>query len=153
MPADYPSPGSGSLHWNAGGWFGSQLGGTAWLLVGAAVLAWQAPAVAVVWLAAFVVTNALGVWLWRRRARFRPYSALQLLLLTCGGSGLLACFLLDRLRPDVAERMGWTPSGYRMFVIVPALMAWFAIREYGPRWRVRSLGHAGPGAADERPSN
>ena len=108
MPADYPRPGAGSLQWNAGGWFGSQLGGTAWLLVGAAVLAWQAPAVAVVWLDAFVVTNAIGVWLWRCRARVRPYFAMQLLLLACGGSGLLACFLLgggevvaDGLAPGV----------------------------------------------------
>ena len=151
MPADHPSQGSGSLPWNAGGWFGSQLGGTAWLLVGAAVLAWQAPAVAVVWLAAFVVTNAFGVWLWRCRGRFRPYVAMQLLLLACAGSGLLACFLLDRLRRDVAERAGWTQSGYWGFLIFPAVMAWLAIQEYSLRGRARSLGPTEPSAAEARP--
>src|SRR5262245_20825119 len=90
MPAASPITGPGYIHWNAGGWFGGQVGGTSWLLVGAAVLAPQAPAVAAIWLAGFAAANAVGLWLWRRRTRFRPHTAFQAMLLACGISGLLA---------------------------------------------------------------
>ena len=35
----------GHFRWNAGGWFGSQLGGTLWLLTGVSLL-FQSPAIA-----------------------------------------------------------------------------------------------------------
>lgn len=92
---------TGHFRWDAGGWFGSQLGGTAWMLVGAAVLAPRAADVAVVWLACFAAPNAIGCRLWRRRFRLGPYPATQALLLTCVMSGLLALAALHVMRPGL----------------------------------------------------
>jgi hypothetical protein len=147
-------PGPGCFQWNTGAWFGSQLGGTAWMLVGAAVLALQAPAVAAVWLACFALANALATWLWRQRDRLRPYAALQLLVLMVGGGGLLALVALDALRPaDAPLNLLWEdnqlravnmpPSEYRkgyllLLVMMPLGMAFFALQEWsGRRQRAR----------------
>jgi hypothetical protein len=138
MPADHGTARPGYFHWNAGGWFGSQLGGTAWLLVAAAVLAPHAPAMAVVWLACFAVANAVGLGLWLRRAWVRPHTGIQLLLLTCGVAGFLAWWVLDTLRPEVVRELNWPRQGYWMLLIVPALMAWFAVLQYLARGRPRS---------------
>lgn len=100
MPSKQPMPGLGQFQWNTGAWFGSQLGRTAWLLVGATLLALQAIWVAVCWLASFVLANAIGTWLWRRRDRLRPYPALQLLCIVCAACGLLALLVLDLIAPE-----------------------------------------------------
>jgi hypothetical protein len=72
MESKEPLPGPGRFQWNLGAWFGGQIGGTAWMLVGAVVLAPHAPEVAGVWLACFAASNAIGSWLWWRRDRLRP---------------------------------------------------------------------------------
>jgi hypothetical protein len=101
----------GHFRWDAGGWFGGQLGGTAWMLVGAAVLAPRAADVAAVWLACFAVPNAIGCRLWRRRGRLRPYPATQALLLACVMSGLLALAALHVMRPGLRIAQ---PPGVRL---------------------------------------
>jgi hypothetical protein len=101
MTVNGAMPGPGHFQWNAGGWFGSQLGGTIWMLIGAAVLLPAAPDVATVWLIGFTVANAIGAWLWRRRDRVRPYPAMQALLLACVASGLAALAALHALRPGL----------------------------------------------------
>src|SRR5215470_9138380 len=122
MPADSPMTSPGYFRWTAGGWFGSQIGGTSWLLVGAAVLAPRAPVVAVIWLACYAAANAVGLGLWRRRTRVRPHTTFQVLLLACGISGLLAWLTLDVLRPKIVVLVGWPRHGYRWLLIIPALM-------------------------------
>jgi hypothetical protein len=75
--------------WNAGGWFGSQLGGTAWLFVAAGVLASQSPRSALVVLACGLAANAVGSVLWMRRRSLDPYRALQglaVVIVLCGGA-------------------------------------------------------------------
>jgi hypothetical protein len=145
-PANHEMIGPGYFHWNAGGWFGSQAGGTAWLLAGAVVLTPRSPAVAVIWLACFALANVVGIWLWHCRTRVRPHTAIQLLLFMCGISGLLAWLTRDILRPEVVRLLDWPRHGYRMLLIVPALMAWSAIMEYASRGRSRSPENAEPGA-------
>jgi hypothetical protein len=61
--------------------------------------------------------------------------AIQLLLLACGISGLPAWLALDLLRPEVVGPMGWPRHGYRVLLIIPAVMAWFAVMEYTARVR------------------
>jgi hypothetical protein len=75
------------FRWNAGAWFGSQLGGTLWLLVGAGVLLTWPPLASSVWAASFVLANALGLTLWANRGRLGMYVALQTLMIGIG----LAC--------------------------------------------------------------
>jgi hypothetical protein len=76
-------------HWNAGGWFGSQLGGTAWLLIGALVIGRESPLSGAVLLGCFLASNLIGTLLWTLRARLDPYRALQALvaLVVLAGAG------------------------------------------------------------------
>ncbi len=150
--------GPGCFQWNKGGWIGSQVGSTCWLLVGAAVLAVQAPIIAVIWLVCFSIVNAIGTWLWLRRDRVPPYSAFQVLLAILGIMGLLALVSFDVLRPDGARipMTGndslWTLSplirgdqraGYQFFVVgVPAMMAYTALMEHFAR-RARARASSG----------
>jgi hypothetical protein len=149
MAAKEPMLGPGQFQWNAGGWFGSQLGGTAWMLVGAAVLVPQAPWVAAWWAGCCALANAVGAWLWLRRDRVRPYPAIQALLATCGAAGLLAVAALHAFGPaDVRLGVAWhdgrfileSPPGgtlrsaYAILLLgVPALMAYFAFMEWAGR--------------------
>jgi hypothetical protein len=146
MSLKRPTPGPGRFQWNAGGWFGSQLGGTAWMLVGTAILVPQAPGLAAWWAACFAAANAVGAGLWLRRDRVRPYPALQSLLAACGLAGLFAVSVLHRFRPDdIRLGLSWqqgrfaldAPQGgtlnhiYAALLLgVPALMAWFAVMEW-----------------------
>ena len=67
-------------HWQAGGWFGSQLGGTAWLFIAALVVAPESGRSAAVLLGCGLASNVVGCLLWLQRARLDPYRALQVLV-------------------------------------------------------------------------
>jgi hypothetical protein len=96
-------------HWNASEWFGIQLGGTAWLLGGALVVASQSPSSSVVLFACGLASNAVGCLLWVHRARLDPYRAVQVLGSVIVVAGAFAtrwlelrdefAFLHQRLRP------------------------------------------------------
>jgi hypothetical protein len=145
MAAKEPVVGPGQFQWNRGGWFGSQLGGTAWMLVGAAVLAPQAPWVAAWWAGCCALANAVGTCLWLWRDRVKPYPAIQALLATCGAAGLLAVVALHLFGPaDVRLGVAWhegrfilegppggtlRPAYAALLLGVPALMAYFAFVE------------------------
>jgi FtsH-binding integral membrane protein len=135
MPEKQTEP--GYFQWNSGAWFGGQLGATAWLAVGAGVLASQSGAMAAIWLTCFLIANAIGTLLWRNRGRIRPYPAIQWLLLVSGVCGLIAWSSLTVNHPDLAKHLnlaGADPRrGYFAFLIVPALMAWFALLQYGAK--------------------
>jgi hypothetical protein len=153
-----PLPGPGLFQWNTGAWFGGQLGGTGWLLPGAAVLAPQAPALAAVWLLCFAAPNALGVWLWRRRDRVRPHPALQALVLVITLSGLVAVAALDVAGPPgVRLELVWEGGGprltelppgamcgaYLFFAGVPGVMGlWYCLERGAVRERSRAAGRA-----------
>ncbi len=82
--------------WNAGGWFGSQLGSTLWLAISAALLAARSVTVASTVFALFVVANFVGIVLWRRRARISVLSAMQVLLAAFWACSMAAVFVIDR---------------------------------------------------------
>lgn len=152
MEALKPLPGPGCFQWSRGGWFGSQLGSTAWMLVGSVVLVPYALGVAGVWLACFAVANAIGTWLWRRRDRLPPYPALQALLATCGVCSLVALAALHVLRPGlrITRPPGiWLADEpqYLLWVLVLflAMMTSFSLRERSARKQVlRSKGSSTP---------
>ena len=79
-------------HWLASGWFGSQLGGTAWLFVSAFVLAAHSLETAAIVLTCGLAANLVGCLLWSQRSRLDPYRALQLLVVVIG----LASFTATR---------------------------------------------------------
>ncbi len=82
--------------WNAGGWFGAQLGGTLWLAISAAVLAPRSAAVAGEVFAFFLAANLVGIVLWRRRSRMSIFPAMQILLAAIWSCGIAAIFFIDR---------------------------------------------------------
>lgn len=145
MSSKMPQFGPGHFQWNTGGWFGSQLGGTCWLLVGAAVLGVQEPGVAAWWACCFATANAVGTGLCLRRNRVRPYPTIQALLATCAITGLLAVIALHLFGPaDVRLGVGWRddrlvledvpggtlrPAYAALLVGVPVMMGWFALME------------------------
>jgi hypothetical protein len=143
-------PGPGCCQWNTVAWFGGQIGSTAWMLAGAAVLVWEAREVAAVWAACFLAANAAGFRLWSRRRWLRPFPALQIGFLVCGASGLIALVTLHVLRPG---RLVTRPAGVHLRDepwLIPAfpalmlfLMALASLLEWGARKeRARSKGRA-----------
>jgi hypothetical protein len=107
--------GPGAFQWNAGGWFGSQVGGTAWLLSGVIQPPAPVPWLRGAWLAAFLLANAVGLALWWRRDRLAPFPATLALLATCGLAGTLALAATAAVAP---------PVGVRNLVMTPADAAW-----------------------------
>lgn len=83
------------MEWNQGGWFGGQLGGSAWILVAAGLSAIRDVSTGALLFGIFVVPNVVGYLLWRRK-KLSCYAATQLLLGLTGICGLLAVYVLDR---------------------------------------------------------
>jgi len=68
-----------NLEWNAAGWFGGQLGGTAWILVTAALTTARDASTGFFLLVIFLVPNIIGYSLWRMQ-KMSYYASLQILL-------------------------------------------------------------------------
>jgi hypothetical protein len=119
---------SDAFEWNRGGWFGSQIGATLWLiLLGTFLLARSEPIGALV-LSAGWVPNFVGLWLWRSRASIRPYPAIQMLLATCG---LCAGVALLGLRAVGVAESSSDAIPLWLLALYPGLMLVFHLREHG----------------------
>jgi hypothetical protein len=134
MNARTPMPGDGCFRWNTGSWFGSQTGGTLWMLVAALTCAPEAPWASAGCMCCFVVANGAGIWLWHRRDRLRPYPAMQLLVLIVAITGLLAMVRFAMLRPSGLElNANWKAEirrGILMLLLgAPAFLAYMAFLE------------------------
>lgn len=131
-----PLSGAGWFQWNAGGWYGSQLGSTVWMLVGAVVLAPHALWVALSWLGCFASANFIGTWLWRRRGRLQPYPAMQMLIVVCATTGLMALLVLDLAVPGNV-RLNVIANHYLgyafLLMAVPLGLGYFAVLERSAR--------------------
>jgi uncharacterized membrane protein YhaH (DUF805 family) len=109
------------------------------------VLVNKAPGITAIWLACFLITNAVGTSLWIRRDHIRPYPAIQCLLAVIGVSGLLALLAFDWLggvdawaavgieKLGVPGNGGWSElrTGYLCLLLgVPAMMVYFGLIEH-----------------------
>lgn len=133
MAEKRPRPGPGQFQWNGGGWAGVQLGGSLWMLGAAVSLARPAPVVASIWLIAFVAVNAIGLAIWARRDRIRPFPALQWFLLVLGIAGLAGFGSMELMAPEVFEGSARSHHSWRVLLILPVLMGAFALMERGAR--------------------
>jgi hypothetical protein len=120
--ANPPEP----FRWNAGGWFGAQLGGTLWLLLLGLILLPKDTLAAAGVLACFVAANVVGFSLWRLRDRILPYPALQWMIAACGVASLVALAFLDS-RPDSVEVAPAIP--YWVLLIFPGVMLMLWLRQ------------------------
>ena len=82
------------MQWTPGGWFGGQLGATAWIGLAALLSAARDPATGLILLVLFAAPNALGLWLWRTR-RLSCYASTQVLIASVGVFGVLAVLVLE----------------------------------------------------------
>jgi hypothetical protein len=118
--------------WNAGGWFGTQIGCTLWLLILGFVLLSKDSLVAWLCVASFLVLNAWGLYLWRSRERLTAYAGLQRFLLMA--SVIIAVVVVvvnDRglSEPPAPGALVSTYLPYWVVLAAPALMLLFFWRE------------------------
>ncbi len=91
-----------SDRWNAGAWFGTQSGCTAWLLLQGIVLLPRDAIAGGAALGAFAALTAVGVLLWSRRGRLSFFAAVALLLVALNVATALLVLLCDsRGIPDL----------------------------------------------------
>lgn len=118
---------AGRLEWNFGGWYGGQLGGTAWMLVAAILTAVRDPVIGLVALLLAAVPNVVGVVLWRRRERLSCYRSLQWLLVLIGVSGCAVVYLLDRSGWLEPIQVGGTVSAAGAYAAVVGTVAFLLL--------------------------
>ena len=106
--------------WNAGGWFGSVLGSTAWMLILGVSVVSEDLAGAVLSIIGFAAANLWGVALWLRRDRLSAYAGLQWMMI-----GLLVVF--------AAVVFGTNLLPFWVFAAPLPLMAIFWLRQQASR--------------------
>jgi hypothetical protein len=132
-----------AFHWNAGGWFGSQLGCTLWLLILGLVLLSKDLLAAWACVAGFVMLNAWGLYLWRGRGQLIAYVAIQRFLLAASVimAAVVAVVNIRGLsEPPTSGALVSTYLPYWVIAVAPGLMlAFFSIE----RNMKRRLGERG----------
>ena len=119
------------LNWNANGWFGSQLGGTVWILVAAAIALGHNTWTGFTLLVIFLVPNIVGYLLWRIK-KFSCLASIQILFGLSGLFGLLTIYVLDHNHLWLEIQEGGSisaVSGYFLItLIILILMITFYLR-------------------------
>ncbi|MCP5055669.1 MAG: hypothetical protein GY937_02970 [bacterium] len=122
--------GAGAFQWNRGGWFGSQVGATLWLVLLGGVLLVQSQPVGGLVVLCGVVPNLIGLALWRRRQSISPYAAIQILIAVCGCGALVAMVGIRVIAPpQVASETSWV----WFLLMYPGLMLMFHLQERAAR--------------------
>jgi len=119
-----------TLQWNAGGWFGSQFGGTAWILVAGILSAFEDIDTGLIVLAIFAIPNVIGFFLWRNRASISCYKATQTFLPVMGLFGILAVSVLERRNQWEAIQSGGTVSTTWMYLAIAVVVIWLMLTFY-----------------------
>jgi hypothetical protein len=83
------------MNWNAGGWFGGQMGATLWMLLAGILTAIRDLPVGMLAVLLFAIPNVLGLALWLSR-KLSCYASTQLLIGISGVCGLATVYVLER---------------------------------------------------------
>lgn len=123
------------FQWQRGGWFGSVVGGSAWMVPTAALLAYNGQAtLALIPLGICLLINAVGCALWYRRDRLRPFHALSGILILFLITTPLAWFVVaTNATPESLASLNWPSSSIitaMVLMICPTIIVLFCIREY-----------------------
>ena len=129
-----PLVGPGHFQWNAGGWFGSSLGGSAWMIVTSCFLALHdQPTLAMVPAVGFAIVLFASLLLWARRNRIYPFPAIMGLLgLLVVAIPLVIVVVSSNGSPAALAAMNWPASTWPTVLvcaIAPASMIWFLVLE------------------------
>lgn len=125
----------GHFRWNVGAWFGSVVGGTAWMiLAGGFLMASDQWWVATAPLACFLITNMVALWLWRKRDRTPAFRAYMILMSVLAIAVPLTWFSIVIWGPtnslEQMTRLTSSAASISVLLLVPAMMAWFCFLEY-----------------------
>lgn len=132
-----PLEGRGAFRWNAGGWFGSQLGSTLWLLILGVLLCARGKVLAgLVAIGCCAAANAFGTVLWTLRDRVAPFPAVECLvgviwLFTL--VALVAMDVLDAMEAVEARMAGGSWRLYWLLFMFPGLMLMMYLMERANR--------------------
>ena len=106
------------LNWNSGGWFGAQLGGTAWILVAAILAGFQDIRTGLVLTAIFAIPNILGLAMWCWRKKLSCYASIQLLLFIMGIFSVISIYVLEKRSLWESIQRGGSVSAKSAYIIV-----------------------------------
>ncbi len=105
------------MYWNAGGWFGGQIGATVWMLVAAVLTAMRDLSTGMVVLLLFVVPNVIGLLLWLSR-KLSCYASTQILIGVSGVCGLVAVYVLESANAWMQMQTGGQVSAQSSYWII-----------------------------------
>ena len=112
-----------TFNWNAGGWFGAQIGSTCWIAICAGQLGPHDFATALAVFGLFLSANFIGTALWRLRNRISAYSGMNILLMVIGATSFGTVFLIDSAGLwQVVEGVGGKVSPGQMYIVIVALI-------------------------------
>ncbi len=129
-----PLVGPGHFQWNAGGWFGSSLGSSSWMVITSCFLVLhKQPLIALVPAITFAMTLLVSIFLWTRRDRIYPFTS-QLILLGFFAITIPVVWIFVQVNgsPEARAAMNWPVSTWTTFFvvsIVPIVMIWFFVLE------------------------
>ena len=121
-----------AFQWNAGAWFGTQLGCTLWMGVLGLVVLSKNPPAAIVCIVSFLLLNSIGLYIWRRRANLNAYIAIQIFLAAVTMATAVIVVLLNRwgvAEPAQAGALVSTELPFWAIAVAPALMVMFFFRQ------------------------
>ena len=126
--------GPGRFQWNAGGWFGSSLGGSAWMIATACFLVFHdQPTLSLIPAVCFAIVLFVSLLLWAHRDRIYPFPALMALLgLLAIAVPLVSIVVPSYASPAALAAMNWPASTWPTILvcaIAPGLMIWFLFLE------------------------
>jgi hypothetical protein len=124
--------GPGRFQWNTGGWFGTQLGSTVWLILTALSLLPKHVEAGLVTASCFLVPNIFGLVLFLNRNRVAPYPAIQWLIGVIGLVSVICLVYLNRsdLVQEIDPRLGYGQWGFYLLpVLFGGLMILFHLME------------------------
>ena len=126
------------FHWNAGGWFGGSIGGTAWMLpCGGIALLNGEVLVSVIVFGCFVATNLVAGYLWMSRETLPAFTGLMTLFATMAVSVPVAWLVVRYLAsPKSLEQMNMPLSSIWTVIVVvsvPVIMLWFYLQHHSAR--------------------
>jgi hypothetical protein len=135
--------GPGLFQWQGGGWLGCVVGGSAWLIPTAGILAFSGQTkIALIPLGCCLIMNFVGCALWYRRDRVLPFHALIgiLVLFSITTPGVWFSIAASAT-PESLASLDWPQSPIivaMVLLLCPAIIVSFCIREY--RERNRKIG-------------
>jgi hypothetical protein len=129
-----PVAGPGKFQWNAGGWFGSSLGSSAWMLgTSGCLFACNQQLIAIIPGIGFVAIVLTSIALWNRRNCIYPFSALMTILGLIAFTNPFVWLIVQTLgSAESKSAMNWPASSWSTvfaIAIVPVVMLWFIYLE------------------------